>query len=416
MLQAKDFDEHPDWAEAAFALIDEDHTVDQTTLEHKVGRALPESIISRDPPPENAESFAEEILYAARKRRAIETLAELAVKAQNGHSPDELTQMTEEAAVQLGSDRGTSKINKAGQYVPQALEEMEEEEESLVTGIPTPLHELNKLLRGFQDGHLIYIAGRPSMGKTSLALQCAKHAAEQDFSIGYISAEQRPQPLTVRLIKQEAQVSERMMKTKDNPEKWKRLNQAAEKIYDLDLYLTEQTGMDIFKLKTLIRKLKIQHECDMVFFDYFQLLNSPPDASERKSEWMGDASRQLKEEAKRMEIPLGIVSQLNRSVENRGGAKRPQLSDLREAGQMEEDADVVMFVYRAERYGITVDANGNSTEGVAEIIVEKNRNRSVGTARVAFREAATRFEDLSRRDDEPGRGSSPYGPSEDPGF
>lgn len=247
------------------------------------------------------------------------------------------------------------------------------------------------------------------MGKTSLALCCAREAAKAGHTVGYISAEQIPRPLTMRLIKQEARVSERIPESMSRENRFAKLRDATKKIEDLDLYLTEQTGLTISDLKSLIRRLVVDQDCDLVFFDYFQLLQAPEGHSGRKSDWMGDASRALKAEAKRQEIPLCIVAQLNRSVENRGGDKRPQLSDLREAGQMEEDADVVAFVYRAERYGIVRDESGESTDGKAEIIVAKNRNRRVGTAKVAFIEHCTRFEDLSHRSDpreEPGSGGS----------
>jgi len=396
-LRPEDFDKHTDLAELMLELSDEGYTVERETVEHEHG-PVPEGILDRDPAPENANRFAERIRYVARKRRAVQRLAILAMQAQNGSTPDELAKLTEDTALKLASDSGAAQINLLRDYTSGALDRMREEEEERVTGIPTNIQALNRITKGFQDAELTYVAGRPSMGKSSLALGCARHAAKEGYTAGYISAEQRPEPLTERLIKQEAKVDmDRNPQGFSEKERWERAKRAVKKLNRLKFYLTEETGMDIFDLKALVNRLVVHHECDIVFFDYFQLLKKPEGNYSRKNQWMGDASRQLKGLAKKLDIPLVVCAQLNRDVESRGGKRRPQLSDLREAGQMEEDADMVIFVYRAERYGISVDDAGNSTEGKAELIVSKNRNGNVGKAHTAFVEAFTLFEDLSSR-------------------
>lgn len=396
-LEPEDFDKYTDLAAVMLDLATDGFTVERTTVEHEYGRAIPEEILDREPPAENADRFAEEVHHVARKREAVHRLAILAMQAQNGSTPKELAELTEQTAQKLSSNADTTEIHRLDYYLPEAHKKMQEEEKKRVTGVPTHLDALNRITKGWQDGELTYVAGRPSMGKTSLCLGCGKHAAKKGYSVGYISAEQLPIPLTTRLIKQEARASLDASPRNYSLERRKDMvEKAVATLEEIDLFLSEKGGMDIGDLKSMIRRLHMEEGCDIVFFDYFQLLNKPEGNYSRKNQWLGNASRQLKGLAKALNIPLVVAAQLNREVESRGGNKRPQLSDLREAGQMEEDADVVVFVYRAEKYGINRDSRGEPTEGKAELIVDKNRNRTTGTAHVAFIEPFTLFEDLAR--------------------
>lgn len=397
-LQPKDFDKYPELAEVMLDLAGDGHTVDRTTVEHRFDGPIPDDILDRDPPAENAEVFAEDVRFAAKKRRAVQRLAVLAMQAQNGKTPEELVSLTEDTAAKLSADADTTKFHRLGEYAQEAHDEMKRDRDQRVTGISSGLDALDRISKGWQDAELTYIAGRPSMGKTSLCLGCAKHAAKKGHRTVYISAEQNPIPLTKRTIKQEARASYDANPRNLSPDELRStINQAVDTIEKIPFWITEESGMDIFDLKAMIRRAKMQFDADLVFFDYFQLLKKPEGNYSRKNQWMGMSSRELKDLAKELNIPLVVAAQLNREVESRGGQKRPQLSDLREAGQMEEDADMVIFVYRASKYGITTDSSGNSTEGKAELIVEKNRNRPTGTAHVAFIEQWTRFEDLTNR-------------------
>jgi len=395
-IAPEDFDKYTELAGVMLGLATDGYTVDRETVEHLHEREIPPDVLDRDPPAENANRFAEKVHFVARKREAVQRLAILAMQAQNGHAPKELAELTEETAQKLSSSADTTEIRRLDHYLPEAQRRMEEEEETRVTGIPTHLDALNRITKGWQDGELTYVAGRPSMGKTSLCLGCAKHAAKDGHSVGYISAEQRPIPLSMRVIKQEARASlSTSPRNLSLGERRTMVDNAVETLEQIDLYLSEESGMDISDLKGMIRRMEAEKGCDLVFFDYFQLLQKPEGTYSRKNQWLGNASRNLKSLAKALNIPLVVAAQLNREVESRGGNKRPQLSDLREAGQMEEDADTVIFVYRAEQYGISRDNQGNSTEGKAELIVDKNRNRTTGTAHVAFIEPFTLFEDLA---------------------
>jgi replicative DNA helicase len=199
---------------------------------------------------------------------------------------------------------------------------------------------------------------------------------------------------------------------------WQRLARAAGQLSDADIYIDDTPGLSVLELRAKCRRLKAEHDIGLVVVDYLQLMQASGanlrSGANREQE-IAHISRSLKGLAKELDIPVIALSQLNRAVENRGGDKRPQLSDLRESGSIEQDADVVAFIYRAERYGITVDEQGNSTEGIAEIIVEKQRNGPIGAVELAFVKQYARFEPLTQYD-EPGGppqgdGSAPMGPA-----
>jgi replicative DNA helicase len=192
-----------------------------------------------------------------------------------------------------------------------------------------------------------------------------------------------------------------------NNEDWQRLARAAGKLSEADIFIDDTPGLSVLELRAKCRRLKAEHDVGLVIVDYLQLMQASGGLrnNANREQEIAHISRSLKGLAKELDLPVVALSQLNRAVENRGGDKRPQLSDLRESGSIEQDADVVSFIYRAERYGITVDEQGNSTEGIAEIIIEKQRNGPIGTVELAFVKQYARFENLtSRYDDDPGMG------------
>ena len=272
------------------------------------------------------------------------------------------------------------------------METAREQQGEAVTGIPTGLDALDEVTEGWQDGDLIYLGGRPSMGKSSLAIRTLMAAAKRGLGAGLVSAEMQPRRLTSRAIHQEAKVDSNQQ-TYDS-DQMQRLGNAADRTRDLPLFLTEQTGIDIENLVGLFRRMVLEKKCSLLSFDYFQLLQPPSGHRGDKQEYLPAASSRLKGLAKELGVPILVLSQLNRAVENRGGRHRPRLSDLRATGSMEQDADVVIFVHRPEMYGIDIDANGNSTDGIAELLVKKNRNGETGTAVTVFKEEHTNFYDL----------------------
>jgi replicative DNA helicase len=253
---------------------------------------------------------------------------------------------------------------------------------------------------GWQRSDLIIIAARPSMGKTAFALACARNAAlhpKNPAGVAIFSLEMSSQQLAQRMLTSEARVDAQAARTgRLRDDDWPRLARAAGKLSDAGIYIDDTPGLSVLELRAKCRRLKAEHDIGLVIVDYLQLMHggSGGKNSNREQE-IAHISRSLKALAKELDVPVIALSQLSRAVETRGGDKRPQLADLRESGSIEQDADVVAFIYRAERYGITVDENGNSTEGMAEILVGKQRNGPIGDVRLAFVHQFARFENLN---------------------
>ena len=260
-----------------------------------------------------------------------------------------------------------------------------------VIGVPSGFHELDQKTTGFQDGDLIIIAGRPGMGKTSFALNMMRNAAiDNKKKIGFFSLEMANEQLAMRLLCSEARVDSNLVRRGDLPKsQYKNLSLAVGPLSKSDIYLDDTPALSILELRAKARRLKNDVNLDMIIVDYLQLMQGPRGAESRQQE-IATISRSMKALAKELEIPIVALSQLSRAVEQRAGSKKPQLSDLRESGAIEQDADVVIFLYRDEVYNKDAD-----NEGQAEIIVAKQRNGPTGTVEAAFISRYTRFENLA---------------------
>jgi len=261
-----------------------------------------------------------------------------------------------------------------------------------LTGVPSGIKELDKLTGGFQNSDLIIIAARPSMGKTALALSVARNVAvEYNYPVAVFSIEMSDTQLVIRLFSAEAQISSHKIRTGMLSQK--ELNQIPKKIDKLvasPMFIDDSPALSITEFRAKCRRLKKEKDIKLVIIDYLQLIN-PPKAESRERE-ISMISSSLKQIAKELNIPIVALAQLNRKVEDRPN-KRPMLSDLRESGSVEQDADVVMFVYRPEFYGIkTWDDNQYPTENTAEIIIGKQRNGPTGRVRCVFQKDFARFE------------------------
>jgi replicative DNA helicase len=259
-----------------------------------------------------------------------------------------------------------------------------------VTGVPSGFADLDNLTAGFQPSDLVIIAGRPSQGKTALVLSMARNAAVlHDVPIGMFSLEMSAQQLVMRLMCAEARVDAHKVRTGRLPEdEWKKLSMSVGRLYKAKIFIDDTPALGILELRAKARRLKAEHNIGMVIVDYLQLMQGPR-AQSREQEISG-ISRSLKALAKELNIPVLALSQLNRSVEARTD-KRPALADLRESGAIEQDADVVLFVHRPEMFGIE-EQQGESTEGLAEIIIGKQRNGPVDTVKLQFKKEYARFE------------------------
>ncbi|PIR19936.1 MAG: replicative DNA helicase [Deltaproteobacteria bacterium CG11_big_fil_rev_8_21_14_0_20_47_16] len=266
------------------------------------------------------------------------------------------------------------------------------EKKDAVTGVPTGFEEFDNMTSGLQPSDLVIIAGRPSMGKTALALNMAGHAAiHAGFRVAVFSLEMSKEQLVQRLLCSEARVDASRLRVGFLHESdWPKLTKAAGLLSEAPIYIDDAAAQTVLEMRAKCRRLQREKGLDMIIVDYLQLVRGSARYSESREREISDISRSLKALAKELHVPVVALSQLNRSVESRQD-KRPQLSDLRESGALEQDADVIAFVYRDEVYN-----KETPDKGVAEVIIGKQRNGPIGTARLAFLNSYTRFENLSR--------------------
>ncbi len=290
--------------------------------------------------------------------------------------------------------RETAKINVLIKKAIERIEEAAKHEETLV-GVPSGYTKLDRLTSGWQKSDLIIIAGRPSMGKTAFALSMGRTiAVEHNRPIAFFSLEMSSVQLVNRLIVSETELPSNRIKNGNLDEhEWKQLDTKIKQLVEAPIYIDDSPAISIFELRAKCRRLKLQHDIQIIFVDYLQLMTGPPNTLSREQE-VSSISRSLKSIAKELDIPIVALSQLNRSVEIRSGSKRPQLSDLRESGAIEQDADMVVFIHRPEKYGIFEDDDGNSLVGLAEILLSKNRNGPIGDIILRFREEFAKFTEL----------------------
>jgi replicative DNA helicase len=264
-----------------------------------------------------------------------------------------------------------------------------------LSGVPSGFTAIDRITSGWQKTDLVIIAGRPSMGKTAFVLTMARNmAVEHNRSVAVFSLEMSSIQLVNRLIAAETELGSEKLKTGrlENYE-WEHLNRKISALEKAPIFIDDTPALSIFELKAKCRRLKMQHDIQIVIVDYLQLMTSGSEGRGSREQEVSNISRSLKAIAKELDIPILALSQLNRSVESREG-KRPQLSDLRESGAIEQDADIVTFIHRPEYYGITEDDSGNSLLGVAEIIIAKHRNGATGDVHLSFKKELAKFSDM----------------------
>ncbi len=262
-----------------------------------------------------------------------------------------------------------------------------------VTGVPTGFYDLDRMTAGFQAGDLIVLAARPSMGKTALAINIAEHVAlNEGLPVAVFSMEMGAAQLAVRIVGSIGRIDQGHLRTgKLTDEEWPRLTEAIEKLRTISLHIDETAGLTSSELRANARRLSRQcGKLGLIVVDYLQLMSGSSSDGENRATELGEISRGLKMLAKELQCPLIALSQLNRSVEQRPD-KRPMMSDLRESGAIEQDADIIMFIYRDEYY--TKDAC--KEPGVAEVIIAKQRNGPTGVVKLAFLNRITKFESLA---------------------
>ena len=248
-------------------------------------------------------------------------------------------------------------------------------------------------MSGFQDSDLIIVAGRPGSGKTGLALTVALNAAlYQNVPIGFFSLEMSAEQLFKRLISMVSEVDSEKLKNGNLEDwEWEKVGNAIQLLSNAPIYIDDTAALNILDLRAKARRMKQKHGVQMVIVDYLQLMTGTRENGGNREQEIASISRGLKTLAKQLNIPVIALAQLSRAVETRGGSKRPMLSDLRESGAIENDADIIAFIYRAEYYKIYEDEKGRSLKGVAEFIVSKHRNGGICTIYLKFLETYTLF-------------------------
>ncbi len=324
----------------------------------------------------------------------------------------EASQLVDEAErriFEIGQQRGREGFHRIKELLWPTMEKIEAIHAAgkAVTGVPSGFPDLDGMTSGFQPSDLVIIASRPSMGKTSLALSVAQHAAiEARTGVAVFSLEMSKEALVQRMITSEAHVDSQRLRTgRLTNEDFTLLARAVGILNNAPIWIDDTAGLTLLEIRSRARRLKADNDIGLIIVDYLQLMQGPSDSESRTQE-VSQISRSLKGLAKELAVPVIALSQLSRAPEQRSD-KRPQLSDLRESGAIEQDADVVMFIYRPEVYDGPTDKDGNSIEGRAELLVSKQRNGPTGIVNLLFHKAYTRFESFSSRQAPESSTSSP---------
>ncbi len=303
-------------------------------------------------------------------------------------------------------DIAQNNLRRDSRKMDDILHETLKEIESLrsktdgLTGIGSGFTELDRMTSGWQKSDLVIIAARPAMGKTAFVLSCARNAAV-DFNkpVVVFSLEMSAVQLVNRLISGESEIEqEKIRKGKMEEWEWQQIHSKIGRLEQAPLIIDDTPALNIFEFRAKCRRLKSQYDIQMIIIDYLQLMQGKTDGKGgNREQEIGQISRSLKTVAKELNVPVIALSQLSRAVENRpGGSKKPMLSDLRESGSIEQDADMVLFLYRPEYYGLEFDEDNNPTQGVGEIIIAKHRNGETGTVRLKFVGKYVKFTDLDQ--------------------
>jgi replicative DNA helicase len=345
----------------------------------------------------NIEYHARIIIEMAIKRSLIEIASQIHHDAyEDTTDVFELLDKTEQGIFQISDTNLRKNYDTMKSLMFQAIQELQEKKNHKdgLTGIPTGFSKLDRVTSGWQKSDLVIIAARPGMGKTAFIVSALRNAAvDFNYPVAIFSLEMSSLQLVNRLISAEAELESEKIKKGNLAEfEWAQLVHKTNRLSSAPIFIDDTPALSILELRAKCRRLKAEHNIQMVVVDYLQLMKG--EAGGNREQEIASISRALKGVAKELGIPVIALSQLSRGVETRGGDKRPQLSDLRESGSIEQDADIVMFLYRPEYYKITVDEDGLPTQGLAEVIIAKHRNGSLENVKLKFIGKYTKFADF----------------------
>ena len=375
-----------------------EHLQNQGKADDVGGLAYLNSLAQYVPSASNIRRYAEIVRDRSILRKLVTASDEIATNAFNpqGRPVDKILDEAEQKIFNIGEEGSRMKqgFQSMDTLVVQLLDRVQEmaDNPADITGVPTGFYDLDRMTSGLQAGDMVVLAARPSMGKTAFAINIAEHVAlNEDLPVAVFSMEMGASQLAVRIVGSIGRIDQGHLRTgKLSDEEWPRLTEAIERLRTVSLHIDETPGLTPSELRANARRLARQcGKLGLIVVDYLQLMSGSTTGGDNRATELGEISRGLKMLAKELQCPVIALSQLNRSVETRTD-KRPMMSDLRESGAIEQDADIIMFIYRDDYY------NKDSREpGVAEIIIGKQRNGPTGTVKLAFLKPLTRFESLA---------------------
>jgi replicative DNA helicase len=397
---------------AMVSLTERNDVIDPVTLREELakrgdldragGMEYLAALIDVVPTAANVEYHTRIVRDKAVLRRLVEAATEIIQDVYDSKNDSaEVLDNAEHRIFQVAQFRRSEDFSRLKELIWPTMERIESLQGShgVVTGVGSGFVDLDRLTAGFQRSDLVIIAARPSMGKTSFVLNCVQHAAiEHQVGVGVFSLEMSKEALVQRLLCSEGLVdAQRLRRGALRDDDYPKLARAAGLLGTAPIWIDDSAALTPLAMRSKARRLKAEHDIGMIVVDYLQLMTGPSDIENRQQE-ISYISRSLKALAKELDVPVVALSQLSRAPEQRGGEhRRPQLSDLRESGAIEQDADVVCFIYRQEFYDGTVDKDGNSIEGLAELIVGKQRNGPTGMVKLYFKKEFTRFDNYTER-------------------
>jgi replicative DNA helicase len=410
LIDSKDFfrDAHRRIFDKMIALSERGHAIDFVTLKEELSRAgeLDEvggpayiaSLADGVPRSANVEYYSRIVKEKSTLRSLIHSANKILTEAYEAEQePDLLLDEAERSIFAIAEDRIRAGFTPLRDLVQGSFATIEklQQHKGMVTGVPTGFVDLDEMTSGMQPSDLVLVAARPSMGKTSFVLNIAQYIGTQtDMTVGFFSLEMSKEQLFMRMLTGEARIdAHRFRSGYLNEKDYGKLSHALGTLAEAKVFIDDTASIGVLEMRAKCRRLKAEHGLNLVIIDYLQLMSGRGRFESRQAE-IAQISRSLKGLAKELSIPVIALSQLSRASETRSD-HRPQLSDLRESGALEQDADVVMFIYREEQYRDSDGQHNTDAEGTAEIIIGKQRNGPVGTVKLAFVKEHTRFENLA---------------------
>jgi len=410
ILSPKDFyrSAHQKIFAAITELFSRDEPIDLVTLTNKLrergwldqigGATYLANLVDTVPLAVNAQYYAKIIHDKACLRQLIEKTSAITKRCfEDRGDVENVIDFAESSIFEISENKIRPAFYPIGKIIEVNIDALEERQgnKALVTGVATGFTKLDELTAGLQKSDLVILAGRPGMGKTALALNIAKNAAvDANIPVAIFSLEMSKEQLSFRMLSSEARIdSSRLRRGFISQDDWLRITDAAGFLSQAPIFIDDSPSITVLEIRAKSRRLKLESNIGLIIIDYLQLMKGRASAERRDLE-ISEISRSLKALAKEIDIPVLALSQLNRKLEERSD-KRPQLADLRESGALEQDADVVAFIYRDELYN---KAENNPNKGKAELIVAKQRNGPTGIATLTFLDTYTRFENYTPRE------------------